>query len=115
MDLETRIAALIELRGGVVTPAVTRAIDELLAVVEDQQDTRGRILDDEEGGGADEDGVTATRYIDCPHCGERLPIALDVSAGGQDDIQDCEVCCRPIRIVYTVEDGQISGFSAQPV
>ena len=112
MDLEARIAALIELRGGVVTPVLARAIDDFLAV-EDQQDTRGRILDDEDGGGADEDGMTATRYIDCPHCGERLPIALDLSGGGQDDIQDCEVCCRPIRIMYHVDDGQVSGFSAQ--
>ena len=35
----------------------------------------------------------------CPHCGEAVVIALDVSGGThQDFAQDCEVCCRPWRV-----------------
>ena len=35
----------------------------------------------------------------CPHCGEAVVIALDVSGGAsQDYVQDCEVCCRPWRV-----------------
>lgn len=36
--------------------------------------------------------------LTCPHCGE--PIDLNVDAGGgadQEYIEDCYVCCRPIR------------------
>jgi hypothetical protein len=31
---------------------------------------------------------------------------LDLSAGGQSYIEDCEVCCRPIRVRYGVRTGQ---------
>ena len=72
--------------------------------------------DDEISGEVEDDGTdaTPTRTIDCPHCGERLPIALDVSGGEQDGIQDCEVCCRPIHISYSVHAGRVVGFRADP-
>jgi hypothetical protein len=38
----------------------------------------------------------------CAHCGERIEIAVDPSAGpDQEYIEDCWVCCRPnyLRIV----------------
>lgn len=38
---------------------------------------------------------------------------LDVSAGGQNYVEDCEVCCNPIAVAYTAEDGAISEFSAE--
>lgn len=30
--------------------------------------------------------------------------------GGQDYIEDCEVCCHPINIKYQVVDGEITQF-----
>ena len=36
--------------------------------------------------------------IDCPYCGESYTTLVDASAGDQDYIEDCEVCCRPIEI-----------------
>ncbi len=40
---------------------------------------------------------------------------LDLSAGGQTYVEDCEVCCRPIQISYeTDEEGTISYFDAGP-
>jgi len=38
---------------------------------------------------------------------------LDVSAGGQSYIEDCEVCCAPIEISYEVEDDKVSAFNAK--
>ena len=38
----------------------------------------------------------------CPHCGE--PLETYVDPGGmdhQDYIEDCSVCCRPIRFIAT--------------
>jgi len=42
--------------------------------------------------------------IDCPYCGERIGILLDASAGEQDYIEDCQVCCRPITVHVTLGD-----------
>jgi hypothetical protein len=47
-----------------------------------------------------------TRWLDlyCPYCGERIEVAVDDSAGDQDYIEDCQVCCRPIAISVRLED-----------
>lgn len=34
--------------------------------------------------------------VQCPYCGEWLEITVDTSAGNQEYIEDCQVCCRPI-------------------
>jgi len=39
-------------------------------------------------------------------------MVLDLSAREQSYVEDCEVCCRPISIVYSTEDGEIVGFYA---
>lgn len=40
---------------------------------------------------------------------------LDLSAGSQTYVEDCEVCCRPIQISYEIdEDGELSHFDAGP-
>jgi len=36
--------------------------------------------------------------INCPYCGEPLDILADGSAGEQDYIEDCQVCCKPMVI-----------------
>lgn len=44
--------------------------------------------------------------IQCPYCGERFEILVDDSAGEQQYIEDCQVCCSPINIdVSFDEDG----------
>jgi hypothetical protein len=50
----------------------------------------------------------------CPYCFEKISMLLDLSENGtQTYIEDCEVCCRPIQITFTVEDGKLAGFSYQ--
>lgn len=44
-------------------------------------------------------------YFDCPFCAERISMLLDLTAGGQEYVEDCEVCCRPIMVRYTVRTG----------
>ena len=36
--------------------------------------------------------------IACPYCGEIITLFVDDSAGEQDYVEDCQVCCRPIEI-----------------
>ena len=38
---------------------------------------------------------------------------LDVSVNSQRYIEDCEVCCRPIVIEYSVSGQRIASFSAR--
>lgn len=41
-----------------------------------------------------------TEWITCPHCWERVEIELDLSVPEQHYVEDCFVCCRPIKIHY---------------
>lgn len=41
--------------------------------------------------------------LDCPYCGGAIDTVLDLSAGGQDYIEDCQVCCRPMVIHYALD------------
>ncbi|HVK51870.1 MAG TPA: CPXCG motif-containing cysteine-rich protein [Pseudoxanthomonas sp.] len=44
--------------------------------------------------------------IECPYCGEVITVFVDDSAGEQDYIEDCQVCCKPIQMhVRLDEDG----------
>jgi transcription elongation factor Elf1 len=49
----------------------------------------------------------------CPYCGEEISMVLDVSVRRQTYIEDCEVCCKPIEISYTVEDDVLASFDAK--
>jgi len=39
---------------------------------------------------------------------------LDLSVSEQTYIEDCEVCCRPLRIHYAARRGALETFDAQP-
>ena len=49
----------------------------------------------------------------CPHCGEEISMVLDLSVSKQTYVEDCEVCCNPIEISYTVSDEELAEFSAR--
>ena len=40
-------------------------------------------------------------------------MVFDLSVQSQSYVEDCEVCCRPIDINYTAEDGEIISFEAK--
>jgi transcription elongation factor Elf1 len=41
--------------------------------------------------------------IQCPYCGENYETQIDLSAGAQRYIEDCQICCQPIDLVITVD------------
>jgi len=46
---------------------------------------------------------------DCPYCGERLLLRVDLSAGSQSYVEDCQVCCQPMTVTISAdEDGAAS-------
>ena len=55
------------------------------------------------------------QFFDCPYCWQRISILLDPSELELDTIEDCEVCCRPIRFkVHLNLEGQVLDFSVFP-
>ena len=55
-----------------------------------------------------------TRAVSCPYCGEGFSIVIDLSAGSQQYIEDCAVCCRPVQLDIAIDaEGDITGVSAR--
>ncbi len=49
------------------------------------------------------------RPITCPYCGEPLEILINGEEAGQQYIEDCQVCCRPMTVsVAFDEHGELS-------
>jgi hypothetical protein len=44
--------------------------------------------------------------VSCPFCAENIIVLLDLSAGDQSYIEDCQVCCRPMQISFDAENGE---------
>jgi len=45
-----------------------------------------------------------TATVLCPYCGEENEIAVDPGGGdSQDYIEDCQVCCRPWRVLVSYD------------
>jgi hypothetical protein len=42
-------------------------------------------------------------------------MVLDTSVARQTYIEDCEVCCHPIEVRYTVKDDEIYEFEANAI
>jgi hypothetical protein len=62
----------------------------------------------EPGDGAGNEAFEPFADIACPYCGEVINIRLDLSAGSQSYVEDCQVCCQPIQVaVQVAEDGSL--------
>lgn len=42
--------------------------------------------------------------IYCPFCGEPISVLIDCSVPEQEYIEDCQVCCKPIDFMVTVDE-----------
>jgi outer membrane receptor protein involved in Fe transport len=49
-------------------------------------------------------------FFQCPYCWEEISMILDSSIRQQTYIEDCEVCCNPIEVSPTFENGDLIGF-----
>ena len=54
-------------------------------------------------------------FFTCPYCWQEISFVLDLSAGEQSYIEDCEVCCRPIQIQYSVDGDDVADFTAEAI
>jgi transcription elongation factor Elf1 len=45
----------------------------------------------------------------CPHCAQSIESAADPSQGAnQSYIEDCQVCCRPLRVEIRIDNHHIA-------
>lgn len=52
--------------------------------------------------------------VSCPYCGEFQEVELDLSAGSQDYVEDCQVCCRPMEFTVEVDAaGELAGLEVR--
>ena len=58
--------------------------------------------------------MEASRRVECPFCGQRFYIFVDVSAGDQQYIEDCQICCRPIEFRISIESGKVKEILVDP-
>lgn len=52
--------------------------------------------------------------VTCPHCWEGISLTLDLSVPQQDYIEDCPVCCHPMRVIVTADDGALIDVLVEP-
>lgn len=57
--------------------------------------------------------LETTAEVSCPYCGEAITLFLDLSVESQTYIEDCSVCCQPMTVSYTVEEGELASLSAE--
>ncbi len=50
-------------------------------------------------------------FFTCPHCWEEISMLIDTSVPHQKYVEDCEVCCNPMEIMVSCEDGELIDFS----
>ncbi len=47
-------------------------------------------------------------FFRCPHCRQKISMLIDVSQSGEQTyIEDCEVCCKPIQLMFNVSEENI--------
>jgi hypothetical protein len=53
-------------------------------------------------------------HVGCPCCGELIELIVDCSAGDQEYIEDCEVCCNPMALFLTLDEDGKPTVEARP-
>ena len=49
------------------------------------------------------------QYFTCPYCYSKISMLIEAMSDKQEYIEDCEVCCRPIVIEFSLlDEGEIS-------
>lgn len=60
------------------------------------------------------EGPESFADVSCPYCGETILLHLDLSAGSQSYVEDCQVCCQPMQVGLQVNDeGSLDSVTAE--
>ncbi len=116
MRLVRRIRRLLKRRGLRLNDAVKEALHDFVATVSEENPDviDPEAISDDDDAEVPESERSLQHPIACPHCGETIHIAVDLSGDDQDEVQDCTVCCSPIHVTYSSRNGRLHGFSSEP-
>ena len=53
-------------------------------------------------------------FFQCPYCWEEISMLLDPSASSSY-VEDCEVCCNPIKVTTNFVALELEGFTAENI
>lgn len=56
--------------------------------------------------------LLSSYFIACPYCMEQFEITVDLTAGTQQYVEDCEVCCNPVLFDIRMQGGEIIDVTA---
>jgi len=51
-------------------------------------------------------------FFTCPYCWERISMLLDPDMRDEVYVEDCQVCCNPIQIKFTMVEEKVVRFEA---
>jgi len=51
-------------------------------------------------------------FFTCPYCWQEISVVLDTSVRSQTYVEDCEVCCQPIEVRYSIANDEVAEFEA---
>ena len=57
--------------------------------------------------------VTTVCRVLCPYCGQPVELLIDGTVANQRYVEDCEVCCRPVLLRVTADDGELVDVAAE--
>jgi hypothetical protein len=68
----------------------------------------------EPGDASGSDAIESFIEVSCPWCCEPTGLCIDLTAGDQSCIEDCQVCCQPIQMeVRIAADGTLGEVTAE--
>ena len=53
------------------------------------------------------------RDAQCPWCFETITLFIDASVPEQTYVEDSTVCCRPIQVTVSCDEGHVTSLSAE--
>ena len=57
--------------------------------------------------------LAGTDAVECPSCGERVELVVDLSVPEQTYVEDCYVCCRPMVVQCSTDGGELVAVSVR--
>jgi len=51
--------------------------------------------------------LISEQYGHCPFCAQPITLVVDLSAGSQTYVEDCQVCCQPMQVSLDVDDHEL--------
>lgn len=50
------------------------------------------------------------RRLRCPFCDAPMTLLIDLSAGSQEYVEDCQVCCQPMLVRCDADDDELTNL-----